>query len=147
MRKMTEVSTAELPANKPRYLMGVGTPLDIVESVARGVDMFDCVLPTRNARNGTLFTSQGRIAIKNRRYADDPDPLDPECRCYTCANFSRAYLRHLFVAREMTAKTLNTIHNLGFYLDLMRRLRSAIEEDRFPALRAELSEQLDNSSA
>lgn len=147
MRRMTEVSTEELPANKPRYLMGVGTPLDIVESVAGGVDMFDCVLPTRNARNGTLFTSQGRIAIKNRRYADDPNPLDPECECYTCANFSRAYLRHLFVAREMTAKTLNTIHNLEFYLDLMRRLRSAIEEDRFPALRAELSDRLYNSSA
>jgi queuine tRNA-ribosyltransferase len=127
--------------------MGVGTPTDIVESVARGVDMFDCVLPTRNARNGTLFTSSGKIAIKNRRYADDPGPLDPDCDCYTCANFSRAYLRHLFVSREMTAKTLNTIHNLDFYLRLMRRLRGAIEEDSFPALRAELSARHDGPSA
>jgi queuine tRNA-ribosyltransferase len=147
MLGMTAVSTDALPRDKPRYLMGVGTPSDIVESVARGVDMFDCVLPTRNARNGTLFTSDGKIAIKNRRYADDPEPLDPQCKCYTCTNFSRAYLRHLFVSREMTAKTLNTIHNLVFYLELMRRLRNAIEEDRFPALRAELGNRFDGASA
>jgi queuine tRNA-ribosyltransferase len=109
--------------------------------------MFDCVLPTRNARNGTLFTSAGKIAIKNARYASDDGPLDPECRCYTCSSFSRAYLRHLFVAREMTASTLNTIHNLHFYLDLMKRIRLAIEEDRFAALVAASKERLDDSAA
>jgi len=110
--------------------------------VARGVDMFDCVLPTRNARNGTLFTSRGRLAIKNARFTDDPSPLDPDCRCYTCSRFSRAYLRHLYVAREITAATLHTIHNLHFYLELMRRIRSAIAEDRYGALLAELRENL-----
>jgi queuine tRNA-ribosyltransferase len=134
LRAMTGTSASELPEDRPRYLMGVGTPLDILESVALGVDLFDCVLPTRNARNGTLFTSAGRIAIKNARYAADDSPLDPECRCYTCAHFSRAYLRHLFVAREMTSATLNTIHNLHFYVELMSRIRRAIEEDRFAAL-------------
>ena len=147
MREMTAVSTAELPEDRPRYLMGVGTPVDILESVALGIDLFDCVLPTRNARNGTLFTSLGRIAIKNARYASDEGPLDPECRCYTCSNFSRAYLRHLFVAREMTASSLNTIHNLHFYLDLMRRIRLAIEEDRFAAFLAGSKDRLDDSAA
>ena len=146
-RAMTAVSTAELPEDRPRYLMGAGTPVDILESVALGIDMFDCVLPTRNARNGTLFTSAGKIAIKNARYASDESPLDPECRCYTCSSFSRAYLRHLFVAREMTAATLNTIHNLYFYLDLMRRIRLAIEEDRFAAFLAASKERLDDSAA
>jgi len=146
-RAMTAVSTAELPEDRPRYLMGAGTPVDILESVALGIDMFDCVLPTRNARNGTLFTSAGKIAIKNARYASDESPLDPECRCYTCSSFSRAYLRHLFVAREMTASTLNTIHNLHFYLDLMRRIRLAIEEDRFAAFLAASKERLDDSAA
>jgi len=146
-RAMTEATTEELPRDRPRYLMGAGTPVDILESVARGVDLFDCVLPTRNARNGTLFTSRGKLAIKNARYADDGGPLDPECSCYTCANFSRAYLRHLFVAREMTARTLNTIHNLHFYLELMRRIRCSIEEDRFETFRRELSERLDSPSA
>jgi queuine tRNA-ribosyltransferase len=131
---MTGISAAELPEDRPRYLMGVGTPMDLLESVALGVDLFDCVIPTRNARNGTLFTSAGRIAIKNARFAADDSPLDPECRCYTCANFSRAYLRHLFVAREMTSATLNTIHNLHFYVELMSRIRKAIEENRFAAL-------------
>jgi queuine tRNA-ribosyltransferase len=147
MRAMTAATTAELPEDRPRYLMGVGTPLDILQSVALGIDMFDCVLPTRNARNGTLFTSAGRIAIKNARYASDEGPLDPDCRCYTCSNFSRAYLRHLFVAREMTASTLNTIHNLHFYIDLMRRIRLAIEEDRFAAFLAESGTGLDAPSA
>jgi queuine tRNA-ribosyltransferase len=145
-RAVTEVSTEELPDERPRYLMGAGTPGDLVESVARGVDMFDCVLPTRNARNGTLFTSRGKLAIKNARYADDHGALDPECRCYTCTRFSRAYLRHLFVAKEMTARTLNTIHNLHFYLELMRRIRTAIDEDRYPALARELAE-IDRPSA
>jgi queuine tRNA-ribosyltransferase len=147
MREMTAISTAELPEDRARYLMGVGTPVDILESVALGIDMFDCVLPTRNARNGTLFTSLGKIAIKNARYASDERPLDPACRCYTCSTFSRAYLRHLFVAREMTASTLNTIHNLHFYLDLMGRIRLAIEEDRFAAFLAASKERLDDSAA
>ncbi len=147
MREMTAATTAELPEHRPRYLMGVGTPVDILESVALGIDMFDCVLPTRNARNGTLFTSAGRIAIKNARYASDDGPLDPACRCYTCSSFSRAYLRHLFVAREMTASTLNTIHNLYFYLDLMRRIRRAIEEERFPVFLAESRTGLDSPAA
>lgn len=133
-RAMTEVSTEELPEDRPRYLMGAGTPVDILESVARGVDLFDCVLPTRNARNGTLFTSGGRLAIKNARFAEDRSPLDPECRCYTCSRFTRAYLRHLYLAREMTAATLHTLHNLHFYLELMRSIRAAIEEGRYPSL-------------
>ncbi len=115
-----------LPADRPRYLMGVGTPEDLVECVARGIDMFDCVLPTRNARNGQLFTSQGRINIKNAQYAEDDGPLDPQCGCYTCRHHSRAYLRHLYHAGEMSAGALNTLHNLTFYLDTMRRIRDAI---------------------
>jgi queuine tRNA-ribosyltransferase len=142
-RVMTELTTGELPEDRPRYLMGAGTPLDIAESVALGVDMFDCVLPTRNARRGTLFVSGGKLSIKNSRFAADERPLDPECRCHTCSRFSRAYLRHLFLAKEMSAATLNTIHNLHFYLDLMRRIRSAIEEDRFPALLRELRSRLE----
>jgi queuine tRNA-ribosyltransferase len=126
MYDITEQTAPLLPPDRPRYLMGVGTPVDLVESVARGIDMFDCVLPTRNARNGQLFTSTGRLNIKNAEYADDPRPLDEACGCYTCRNFSRAYLRHLFHAGEMTAGTLNTLHNLHFYLDTMRRIREAI---------------------
>ena len=126
MYDLTEQTAPLLPADRPRYLMGVGTPVDLVESVARGVDMFDCVLPTRNARNGQLFTRTGRLNIKNAEYADDPNPVDDRCSCYTCRNFSRAYLRHLFQAGEMTAGTLNTLHNLNFYLDTMRRIREAI---------------------
>jgi len=115
-----------LPPDRPRYLMGAGTPEDLVEAVARGIDMFDCVMPTRNARNGQLFTSQGRINIKNARYAEDDRPLDPECGCYTCRTHTRAYLRHLYMAGEMAAGALNTLHNLSFYLDTMRRIRDAI---------------------
>jgi queuine tRNA-ribosyltransferase len=126
-----------LPAGAPRYLMGVGAPEDLVECVARGIDMFDCVLPTRNARNGQLFTSQGRINIKNARYAEDDGPLDPECGCYTCRHHSRAYLRHLYVAGEMTAGALNTLHNLSFYLDTMRRIRDAIAFRTFDNFRQE----------
>jgi len=124
-----------LPANQPRYLMGAGTPDDLVECVARGIDMFDCVLPTRNARNGQLFTSEGRINIKNARYAEDDGPLDPACDCYTCRTHSRAYLRHLYLAGEMTAGTLNTLHNLTFYLDTMRRIREAISLRTFDKFR------------
>jgi queuine tRNA-ribosyltransferase len=126
MYDVTEATAPLLPANRPRYLMGVGTPVDLVESVARGIDMFDCVLPTRNARNGQLFTSTGRLNIKNAEFADDRNPVDARCGCYTCLNFSRAYLRHLFHAGEMTSGTLNTLHNLHFYLDTMRRIREAI---------------------
>ena len=126
-----------LPSNRPRYLMGTGMPDDLVECVARGIDMFDCVLPTRNARNGQLITSAGILVIKNARYAEDPLPPDPECGCYTCRTSSRAYLRHLYVAGEMAAATLNTIHNLYFYLDLMRRIREALVFGSFGKLRLE----------
>jgi queuine tRNA-ribosyltransferase len=117
--------------------MGAGMPDDLVECVARGIDLFDCVLPTRNARNGQLFTREGRLVIKHARYAEDPNPPDRECACYTCRNFSRAYLRHLFLANEMTAATLNTLHNLHFYLDTMRRVRDAIAFGTFEMFRQE----------
>ena len=120
-----------LPAPQPRYLMGVGTPEDLLDGVARGIDMFDCVLPTRNARNGWLFTRHGDIKLRNSRYKMDTRPLDPTCTCYTCANFSRAYLHHLQRANEITGARLNTIHNLHYYLDLMREARAAIEQGRF----------------
>jgi queuine tRNA-ribosyltransferase len=126
-----------LPVAKPRYLMGVGTPEDILDAVARGIDLFDCVLPTRNARNGQLFTRRGRLAIRNARYREDPRPPDPECPCYTCRTFSRAYLRHLHVAREINAATLMTIHNLAYYLDTMGRIRQSIRSGRFEEFREE----------
>ena len=126
-----------LPADRPRYLMGTGMPDDLIECVARGIDMFDCVLPTRNARNGQLLTSRGPLVIKNARYAEDSLPPDPGCGCYTCRHFSRAYLRHLYIAGEMTAATLNSIHNLYFYLDTMRRIREAIVFGTFEQLRQE----------
>jgi queuine tRNA-ribosyltransferase len=126
-----------LPLERPRYLMGTGLPDDLVECVARGIDLFDCVLPTRNARNGQLLTSRGPLVIKNARYAEDPAPPDPGCACYTCRHFSRAYLRHLYIAGEMTAATLNTLHNLYFYLDTMRRIREAIVFGTFERLRQE----------
>ncbi len=126
-----------LPADQPRYLMGTGMPDDLVECVARGIDLFDCVLPTRNARNGQLITREGAISIKNAQFAEDPRPPDPDCGCYTCRRFSRAYLRHLFTVGEMTAATLNTIHNLYFYLDTMRRIREAIVFGTFERLRLE----------
>jgi len=133
MRDGVALAAPLLPRDKPRYLMGVGTPLDLVECVASGVDMFDCVLPTRCARNGLLFTSAGRVVIKNARYADDAGPLDPACTCYTCRTFSRAYLRHLFVAKELLAMRLNTLHNLAFYLSLMQQVRQAIEKGAYAA--------------
>jgi queuine tRNA-ribosyltransferase len=135
MYQVVECTAPLLPASQPRYLMGVGTPLDIIEAVARGVDMFDCVLPTRNARNGQLFTSEGPLNIKNAQFAEDDGPADPACQCYTCRNFSRAYLRHLYMAGEMTGGTLNTLHNLSFYLDTMRRIREAIAFGRFEDFR------------
>jgi queuine tRNA-ribosyltransferase len=137
MYKVVEATTPLLPVNQPRYLMGVGTPIDLIENVARGIDMFDCVMPTRNARNGQLFTSEGPLNIQNARFAEDDGPLDPACSCYTCRNFSRAYLRHLSMAGEMTGGTLNTLHNLSFYLDSMRRIREAIAFGRFEDFRQE----------
>ena len=122
-----------LPAGKPRYLMGVGTPEDIVEAVRRGIDMFDCVLPTRNARNGHLFTHQGTVRIRNASHAEDTGPLDPMCSCYTCQNYSRAYLRHLHRCNEILGARLNTIHNLHYYQELMRGLRDAIADQRLEA--------------
>jgi queuine tRNA-ribosyltransferase len=135
MYAVVEATAARLPQAQPRYLMGAGTPQDLVECVARGIDMFDCVMPTRHARNGQLFTSQGRLNIKNARYADDLSPLDPECGCYTCRRHTRAYLRHLYVAGEMSAAALNTLHNLTFYLDTMRRIRDAIAFRSFESFR------------
>ncbi|MBI4476641.1 MAG: tRNA-guanine transglycosylase, partial [Acidobacteria bacterium] len=126
-----------LPSDRPRYLMGTGTPDDLVECVWRGIDLFDCVLPTRNARNGQLFTSEGKLNIKNARNAEDDRPPDPRCTCYTCRTASRAYLRHLFLAREISAATLNTLHNLTFYLDTMRRIREAIVFGSLENLRRE----------
>ena len=116
----------QLPADRPRYLMGVGTPEDLVECVARGIDLFDCVLPTRNARNACVFTSAGKLIVKNARYARDQQPLDPQCECFVCRRYTRSYLRHLFMAGEMLAGILATYHNLYFYLDSMRRIRQAI---------------------
>jgi queuine tRNA-ribosyltransferase len=137
MYEITESTAARLPASQPRYLMGTGTPEDLVECVARGVDMFDCVMPTRHARNGQLFTSQGRLNIRNARYAEDDGPLDPACRCYTCARHSRAYLRHLYMSGEVAALALNTLHNLTFYLDTMQRIRDAIAFRTFESFRRE----------
>lgn len=135
MHEMTEATVEHLPDDYPVYLMGVGTPEDLVEGVWRGVDMFDCVMPTRNARNGTLFTSRGKVVIKNSQYRQDKRPLDEHCNCYTCRHYSRAYLRHLFVSREILAYQLNTIHNLFFYINLMTEIRQAIENDRYSAFR------------
>ena len=146
MYDMVAATTPYLPVECPRYLMGTGTPQDLVEAVARGVDLFDCVLPTRNARNGQLFTSQGRINIKNARYAEDDRPPDPECGCYTCRTYSRAYLRHLFMAGEITAAALNTLHNLTFYLDTLRQIREAIAFGRFESFRLAFHQRLSRQS-
>ncbi len=131
-----------LPKESPRYLMGMGNPEDLVEAVARGMDMFDCVLPTRNGRNGTLFTRYGRVRIKNRAYAEDPRPVDPDCGCHTCQNYSRAYLRHLFLARELLAYRLNSIHNTYYYQCLMEEMRNAIRLDSFDSFYRDFYENL-----
>lgn len=131
MRRILAYTAPKLPENKPRYLMGVGTPEDLVESVSNGIDMFDCVMPTRNARNGWLFTRNGDIRIRNARFKNDESPLDADCSCYCCQNFSRAYLHHLDRSREMLGAQLNTIHNLHYYLELMGQMRVAIERDEF----------------
>ena len=137
MYEVVAHTAPRLPEDRPRYLMGSGMPDDLFECVARGIDMFDCVLPTRNARNGQFLTSAGPLAIKNARYAEDFGPPDPGCACYTCRHFSRAYLRHLYMAGEMTAATLNSLHNLHFYLDTMRRIRDALVFGTFEKLRTE----------
>jgi queuine tRNA-ribosyltransferase len=137
MRRVLDCLDEVLPADRPRYLMGVGTPEDLIEGVARGVDLFDCVMPTRNARNGQLFTRRGKISIRNARFKSDPRPPDPECGCPTCRTTSRAYLRHLHLAGEMSAATLATLHNLWFYLDTMRGIRQSIRLCRFQEFRAE----------
>jgi queuine tRNA-ribosyltransferase len=131
MRKVVAFAAPRLPGGRVRYLMGVGYPEDIIEAVAAGIDLFDCVLPTRNARNGNLFTSRGRIVIKHARHRDDDGPIDPECSCPVCQRFSRAYLRHLFVTGDGLAARLHSIHNLHHWLDLMRRIRAAIEDGTF----------------
>ena len=135
MLETLEATAPLLPAGRARYLMGVGTPEDIVEGVHHGIDLFDCVMPTRCARNGLLFTNHGKVVIKNARYRTDQAPLDETCDCYTCRNFSRAYLRHLFIAREILALLLNTIHNVRFYLALMERIRTAIAGGTFEDFR------------
>jgi queuine tRNA-ribosyltransferase len=130
MFRMVSHTTPLLPRQKPRYLMGVGKPEDIIDAVMRGIDLFDCVIPTRNARNGMLFTSLGNLMIKNACYATDERPIEEGCRCYTCRRYSRAYLRHLYMAREMLAFRLNTIHNLHYYIHLIKGLRDAIRCDK-----------------
>jgi queuine tRNA-ribosyltransferase len=146
MYDVVEQTARWLPADRPRYLMGVGTPADLVEAVARGVDMFDCVMPTRNARNGQLFTRTGKLNIKNAQHAGEDAPVDEACHCYTCRTHSRAYLRHLFVAGEMTASILNTIHNIQFYLDTMEAIREAICFGQFQAFRLRFLERLGNAA-
>jgi len=135
MREITATCTPLFPEEKPRYLMGVGLPEDLVESVYHGIDMFDCVMPTRNARNGMLFTSTGKVVIRNARYRGDSAPIDNKCDCYTCRNYSRAYLRHLFIAGEILAIVLNTIHNIRYFMNLMQKIREAIQNDNYKAFR------------
>ena len=142
MYEIIEAVEPHMPADKPRYLMGVGTPTNIIEAVARGVDMFDCVLPARNARHGKLYTWEGALNIKNEKYKNDDQPIDPKCNCPVCRSFSRAYLRHLFVAGEMLAMRLAVMHNLHFYNELMSQIRLALDEDRFEEFRKEYSEKL-----
>jgi len=134
-----------LPENLPRYVMGVGMPGDMLAAVREGVDMFDCVLPTRNARNGMLFTRSGKMTIKNAKYAEDPSPIEPGCPCYTCRHYSRAYLRHLYFAEEILAFRLNTLHNLHFYLAFMQEMRAAIAEDRLEEFRQDFSSRWEPS--
>ena len=143
MYKTARFTAARLPADKPRYLMGVGTPIDILECIAAGVDMFDCVLPTRNARNGSAFTSRGKVNIRNAAYTRDfSHPLDDGCGCYACANFSRAYIRHLYMAGEILAIRLMTLHNIHFYMELVRTARERILENTFDSWRKEMIEQM-----
>ena len=145
MYEMINYTTHLLPHDKPRYLMGIGDLTDVLEAVSAGIDMFDCVMPTRNARNGTLFTSKGRISIKREEFKTDPSPLDPDCECYTCKNYSKAYLRHLFMNKEILSMRLNTLHNLHFYLEFFRKMREAIEKGEFEKFRKEQTVILKNN--
>ena len=147
MYEMIEASMPVLPEEQPRYLMGVGTPEDLVEGVDRGIDMFDCVMPTRNARNGTFFTSSGKVVIRNAQYERDKGPIDPECCCSTCRNFTRAYLRHLFNANEVLALRLGTIHNVFFYVNLMRNIRASIDQGRFKEFKKGFLAKRENTNA
>jgi len=142
MLDVIEDVAPRMPADKPRYLMGVGTPEDLIEAVARGVDMFDCVLPTRNGRNGQAFTSRGKLNIKNAQYVVDQQPLDEDCGCSVCHRHSRAFLRHLYLSGEMLGGILLTHHNLAFFLDTMRRVRQAIRSGQFANFRREYTEQI-----
>ena len=144
MLEVADFTIPQLPEHAPRYVMGVGTPEDLVELVAMGADMFDCVMPTRNARNGQLFTQHGAINICNARFKYDMEPVDAQCACYTCRHYSRAYLRHLYMARELLAYRLNTLHNLHYYLHLMQDAREAIQQDRFEAIKKGFYDQRNN---
>lgn len=144
MYEITEFTTDFMPDDKPRYLMGVGRPENILEAIEKGVDMFDCVMPTRNGRNAYLFTSNGVISIKNSQFKDDKSPIDEECDCYTCQNFTRSYLRHLFVAKEILALQLASIHNLRFYLNLISEARRMILEDEFTEWKKEKVQKISN---
>jgi queuine tRNA-ribosyltransferase len=144
--RVLEGLVPHMPADRPRYLMGVGRPQDIVAAVLRGIDMFDCVMPTRHARNGHLFTSQGVVNIRNAAHQADTGPLDPACACYTCRNYSRAYLRHLDKCKEILGARLNTIHNLHYYLELMRRLRAGIETGSLDAVLRDYLKETDETS-
>jgi len=135
MMGMLDALAPHLPTHKPRYVMGVGTPDDLIEGIDRGIDMFDCVMPSRNARNGTLFTDDGKINIKNLKHFDDKSPIMADCSCYTCRNFSRAYLRHLYMAKEILSARLNTLHNLHYYCDLMSRARNALGQGNWPTFK------------
>ncbi|MCG6910051.1 MAG: tRNA guanosine(34) transglycosylase Tgt [Deltaproteobacteria bacterium] len=141
MLEVADFIISKLPPEAPRYIMGVGTPEDLVEMAGMGADMFDCVMPTRNARNGQLFTHRGALNICNARFKYDMEPVDAQCDCYTCRHYSRAYLRHLYMARELLAYRLNTLHNLHYYLDLMRKMRAAIAGDRFEAFKQDFYAQ------
>jgi queuine tRNA-ribosyltransferase len=141
MLDIADLTLTKLPDSTPKYVMGVGTPENLIDLVSLGADMFDCVLPTRNARNGQLFTRHGPINICNSKYKHDAEPAEPECSCYTCQNFSKAYLRHLYLARELLGYRLNTIHNLYFFLNFMKQMRTAILNDEFESFRKDFYRQ------
>lgn len=152
MYQVLEFLAPQMPKDAPRYLMGVGTPEDLIEAVSRGVDMFDCVMPTRNGRTGSAFTSRGKINIRNAKYANDREPLDANCPCSVCRRYSKAYLRHLYQAKEMLAATLISHHNLAFFLDLMRQVRQSIKSGNFNEFRRDFlnkisEEELEDKSA
>jgi queuine tRNA-ribosyltransferase len=144
MLEMADFTLPLLPDDRPRYIMGVGTPQNLIELAALGADMFDCVLPTRNARNGQLFTPNGTINISNSRFKDDTQPIESDCRCYTCRNYSRAYLRHLYMARELLAYRLNTIHNIHYFINFIKHLRKAVLADAFESFRKDFYRKLEN---